>query len=306
MIDIRIIFLGTSAAIPTNQRGLSSIAILRKDEVMIFDAGEGMQIKYMCANISVNKKMKIFITHMHGDHCIGILGLLQTLSLMGRKKPIDLYGEPRLVKFIIENIKIIKFGTRFNINVHSIWDEGIVVKEKEYQIKCCKTIHSTESFAYLLEEFERPGIFLVEKARKIGIPEGEMYNKLQHGKNIIFNKKIIYSKELTGPKRKGRKIGISGDTRTSKKIQDFFKGCDLLIFESTYMNKEYKKAVESMHSTSVEVANLAKNASIKKLVLTHFSSRYKDLRYMLMETRKIFRNTCVANDLDTIIVPYIK
>ena len=306
MIDIRIIFLGTSASIPTNQRGLSSVAILRKDEVLIFDAGEGMQVKYMCAKISVNKKMKIFITHMHGDHCIGILGLLQSLSLMGRKKPIDLYGEPRLVKFIIENIKIIKFGTQFDINIHTIWDEGIVIKEKEYQVRSCKTIHSTKSFAYLLEEFERPGRFLVEKAKKIGIPEGEMYNKLQHGENIIFQKKMIYSKELTGPKRPGRKIGISGDTRTGKKLEIFFKECDVLIFESTYMDKEYKKAEASMHSTSVQVANLANKAGIKKLILTHFSARYKNLDHMLNETRKIFGNAYVANDLDTIIVPYAK
>src|SRR5215510_1412910 len=120
MVDMKIVFLGTSAAIPTKQRGLSSVALLRGNEILLFDTGEGMQKNFLISGLGINKKMKIFFTHLHADHCIGILGLLQTMTLLGRKKKIDIFGEPRLKQFLLENIKIINFGLSFEINIHII------------------------------------------------------------------------------------------------------------------------------------------------------------------------------------------
>ena len=126
MADMRITFLGTSAAVPTLRRGLSSLALKRGPELLLFDAGEGMQQNFIKAGLGMNRKMKIFITHMHADHCVGLLGLLQTMSLQGRQRSVDIYGEPKLAEFIKENMRIINFRLSFDVNIHIIEQEGLI------------------------------------------------------------------------------------------------------------------------------------------------------------------------------------
>lgn len=304
MVEFKIVFLGTSAAIPTYERGLSSIAIVRGDEIIIFDAGEGMQMKFLRSKLGMNKKMKIFITHIHGDHCLGLLGLLQTLSLMGRTKPIEIFGEPRLQEFILINQKILNFNVNYQITIHTIQKEGLLVEEKDYLVKACLADHSILAFSFILEENRRPGIFNLERAHKSGIPEGQLYSLLQHGFDIEYKGTKISAREFTGPSRAGRKIGISGDTRPSKKLEIFFKGCDVLVFESTFTTQERKKAIERFHSTALEASSLAKIAKVKKLILTHFSSRYTNLKLIETEAKINFENIHIAHDLDVINVPY--
>ena len=301
---MKLIFLGTAGAVPTENRGLSSVAVVRGSEILIFDTGEGMQMRFIKSNLGMNKKMKIFITHMHGDHCIGLLGLLQTLSIMGRQKDIDIYGEPNLRKFIIQNIKIINFKLNYRIIIHSVTKEGIIVKEKEYKIACCLAEHSKLNYSFCLEEFNRPGIFYVEKVKSLGVPEGKKYSYLQHGRDIIFKGKKLISREFTGLPRPGRKIGISGDTRPTSKLEKFFNNCDILVFEATFSHKQMEKAKKSYHSTATEAAILAKRSNSKKLILTHFSARYKKTEDMELEAKEFFENVFIANDLDTIPVPY--
>ncbi|HEX6670693.1 MAG TPA: ribonuclease Z [Nitrososphaeraceae archaeon] len=304
MVELKLVFLGTSAAIPTYERGLSSLAIVRGNEIIIFDAGEGMQIKFIRSKLGMNKKMKIFITHIHGDHCLGLLGLLQTLSLMGRTKPIDIFGEPRLQEFISVNRKILNFNINYQIIVHTIQNEGILVKEKDYLIKACYADHSILAFSFILEENNRPGVFNIERAQQSGIPEGQLYTLLQRGVDIEYNGTQLLARDFTGPSRPGRKVGISGDTRPSKKLEIFFRDCDVLVFESTFITPEKDKAIERFHSTALEASLLAKIAKVKKLILTHFSSRYTNLKLIEMEAKKNFENIHIAHDNDVISVPY--
>jgi ribonuclease Z len=304
MVDMRLVFLGTSSAVPTANRGLSSIALVRGAELLLFDAGEGMQRNFIKAGLGTNRKMKIFITHMHADHCIGILGLLQTMGLQGREKSVDIYGEPRLEEFLRENMRIINFRLTFDIIVRKIEKGGVVVREKDYQVSCCETLHSVPSFAYCLEEFDRPGTFDISEAKRLGIPEGELYGKLQHGQNIIYEGKTIRPAQVVGPPRKGRKIGISGDTRPTEELVKFFKGCDLLVFESTYGRDKQEKAIENGHSTAWEAASIAKTAKVDKLFLTHFSARYDETSVLVKEATTIHKNVEAAEDLKVIRISY--
>jgi ribonuclease Z len=304
MVDMQLVFLGTSSAVPTADRGLSSIALMRDAELLLFDAGEGMQRNFIKAGLGINRKMKIFITHMHADHCVGLLGLLQTMSLQGRERSIDIYGEPRLEEFLRENMRIINIGLTFDIIVRKIEKAGLVVREKDYQVSCCDTLHSAPSFAYCLEEFDRPGIFNISKAKRLGIPEGELYGKLQHGQNIIYEGKMIKSTHVVGPPRRGRKIGISGDTRPTDKLVKFFKECDVLVFESTYGQDKQEKAIENGHSTAAEAATIAKKAEVDKLLLTHFSARYNETSLLVKEATPIHNNVEAAEDLKVVKISY--
>ncbi len=303
-MNLQLVFLGTSSATPTAERGLSSIAMVRGGELLLFDAGEGMQRNFIKAGLGMNKKMKIFISHMHADHCVGLLGLLQTMSLQGREKSVDVYGEPRVQEFLLENMRIINFGLTFDVTTHVIEGEGMVVKENDYEVQCCRASHSVPSFAYCLQENDRPGIFNVEEARRLGIPEGELYGRLQNGESINYGGRIVRSEQIVGPSRRGRKVGISGDTRPTESLIQFFRGCDVLVFESTYGEEKKQKAIENWHSTAVEAATIARQSAAKKLFLTHFSARYDETSMLVREAAAIHASVEAAEDLKVIEIPY--
>ena len=303
-MDLRVVFLGTSAATPTDARGLSSIAVARGNEILLFDAGEGMQRNFVRSSLRMNSKMKVFITHMHADHSLGILGLLQTLSLNGRTLPIDIYGEPRLAEFIKFNRNQIGFGLSFDINLHNIEAEGLLVRENDYEVTCCEADHHVTAYSFCLTELERPGVFNVKRAAQLGIPEGNLFKQLQSGKDIIIKGSIVRSTDVVGPRRPGRKIGISGDTRPTEKLCKFFENCDLLVFESTYGNELRHKAIENYHATATEAAMLARQSGVRKLVLTHFSTRYRQSNQLLAEARLIHEDVDEASDLKIIDLPY--
>jgi ribonuclease Z len=241
---------------------------------------------------------------MHADHCSGLLGLLQTMDLQGRDKCVDIYGEPRLEEFLRENMRIINFGMRFEIMVRKIVKEGVIVRERDYQISCCEGLHSVPSLAYCLEEFNRPGLFNVGEAKRLGIPEGNLYSTLQRGEDISYQGRRVKAKDIVGPPRKGRKIGISGDTRPTNKLAKFFKGCDILVYESTYSQDKLEKAIENGHSTATEAAMLAKKSEVDKLILTHFSARYDDTSQLVNEARHIHDKVEAAEDLKVFKVSY--
>jgi ribonuclease Z len=303
-MDLRIVFLGTSAATPTDDRGLSSIAIARGNEILLFDAGEGMQRNFVRSSLRMNCKMKVFVTHMHADHSLGILGLLQTLSLNGRTLPVDIYGEPRLAEFIKFSTRLIGFGLSFDVNLHNIESEGLLVREDDYEVTCCEADHNVPAYSFCLTELDRPGIFDIKRAVQLGIPEGKLYKQLQSGMDIVINGSIVRSSDVVGSRRPGRKIGISGDTRPTEKLGKFFENCDLLIFESTYGEELRHKAIENFHATAAEAAKLANQFGARKLVLTHFSTRYRQSSQLLAEARLIHENVDDAHDLKIIHLPY--
>jgi len=293
---MKLVFLGTSASQPTENRGLSCICLERDGEILMFDAGEAAQISYMKSGLGWNKKMKMFVTHLHGDHCVGILGLLQTMSMQKRTETLEIFGPSGIDQFIAANIKILNFGLSFPVLI-TIIKEGKIFENEKYSMYVCKANHSVTAFSYLFEEKDKPGRFNVEKANELDIPEGELWNKLQNGNEITINEKIIKPEQVLGEKRPGKKIGISGDTMPTKELEKFFKECDYLVFDSTFVDEEKQRAEDTCHSTAKQAATLGKNAKVKNLILTHFSARYKDEIRHLKEAKEIHNSVTTARDL---------
>jgi ribonuclease Z len=293
---MKLVFLGTSAAQPTENRGLSCICLERDGEILMFDAGEAAQISYMKSGLGWNKKMKLFVTHLHGDHCVGILGILQTMSMQNRTETLEIFGPNGIEEFIAANIKVLNFGLSFPVLI-TIVNEGKILENEMYSIKVCKANHSVTAFSYLFEEKDKAGRFNLEKARELGIPEGGLWNKLQNGNEVIIDGKTIKPNQVLGVKRPGKKIGISGDTMPTKSLETFFENCDYLVFDSTFLDKEKQKAMETCHSTAKQAAILGKNAKVKNLILTHFSARYKDEIGHMKEALEIHNSVITAKDL---------
>ena len=292
---MKLIFLGTSAAQPTENRGLSCICLERDGEILMFDAGEAAQISYMKSGLGWTKKMKIFVTHLHGDHCIGLLGLLQTMTMQHRTEPLEIYGPSGIEEFIAANIKVLNFGLSFSVMI-TIVEEGRIFDSKIYSIYACKANHSVITYSYLFEEKDKQGRFNLEKAKALEIPEGKLWNQLQNGMEIKIGEKIIIPEQVLGEKRPGKKIGISGDTTPTKELEKFFEGCDYLVFDSTFLDETEEKAEETCHSTAKQAAILGKNAKVKNLILTHFSARYKDETRHLEEAKQIHNSVITAKD----------
>ncbi|MCX8189248.1 MAG: ribonuclease Z [Nitrososphaeria archaeon] len=302
-MSLKVIFLGTSSAIPVLRRSFPAIAVLRKDEVILLDCGEGTQRQMTIAKIGFCRKMKILITHLHGDHVGGLPGLLQTMSMLKRKRVLQIYGPKGIVGFIKNFLKYLKVELGYEIEINEV-KEGLIIREREYEIYAKRTVHSMRGYSFLIKELPRPGRFHVEKAKELGIPEGPLWHALQEGKKVTVKGRIIEPQMVLGPPRPGRIIGFSGDTMPYKSLSSFFKNADLLVFEATYSEKDMEKARENMHSTSVDAAKIASEANVKMLALVHLSARYNDSTAIRLEALKYHGNVIVPEDLDVIEVPY--
>jgi len=295
-IFMKIIFLGTSGGMPTGKRGSASVAIKRKGELILFDCGEGTQQKMVLAHLGFGGRMRIFISHLHGDHILGLPGLLQTMALLRREHPLYVYGPRGLMEFIKAFSSILGCPS-FPLEVFEVLDNGMVFSGSEYIIEAVRADHEGESWSYALAELPRPGKFHPEKAKGLAIPEGPLWRRLQHGEDVKLGDKIVKSAEVVEPQRIGSKIVYSGDTRPNEELVRMAKRADLLIHEATFNDDMEDRAKEDGHSTASQAAEIARAAEVTKLVLTHLSSRYPDPEPMLINARKIFPETQVAEDL---------
>jgi ribonuclease Z len=306
-MSLRVIFLGTAGSVPTPKRSLPAILIQRKGEQVMFDCGEGVQRQMMKAKTGFHKKMKIFVSHMHGDHVLGLPGLLQTMALLDRERKLEVYG-PSGIKRFIEAIKeTVQFVLTFPVEIHEIEEAGIVCEEEEYAVKAVWANHVIQSLAYALEEKPRPGRFYPEKAEALGVPEGPLWSKLQHEHMVnLPDGRVIKPEQVVGPPRPGRKIVYTGDTRPFKGFAEFAAGADLLIHDATLDDELAERAAEDGHSTSSQAAENARKAKVKQLVLTHVSARYDDTSVLLEQAQKVFKNTRVAEDFMKIEIPLLE
>ncbi len=303
MITVRLI--GTAASIPTRERGLPATLIDYKNSKLLFDCGEGTQRQLMSEGLKFMRIDQIFITHWHADHFAGLTGLIQTMSLDGREKKLDIYGPPETTKFVKQIIGVGHFGARFDIGMHDI-QEGDIIEGNGYKVIPFWVEHRIPSLGYVFQEDDKLNADM-KKAKKFGLTTGPLIGKLKAGKTITVNGKKVKPKDVIDCKP-GKKIVITGDTMKCKNVVKYAKGADLLIHDSTYSLERKARAPEVKHSTSTDAAETAKKAKVDKLVLTHISRRYQQKgtplkpEDLLKEAKKVFKNTVLAEDMMKIVV----
>jgi len=301
---LRIIFLGTGGSLPTRNRNPSSLMVNREGELILFDCGEGTQQQMMRAKTGIMSLSSIFISHFHADHFLGIPGLIQTMSFMGRKKHLMIYGPEGTLEFTDLFKAFGYFNLKYEIEGVQL-KPGDIVKGKDYVIHALNTEHSIPSLGYALVENPRPGRFNREKAINMGISPGPLFARLQKGNPVEVDGKIIKPEDVMGSMRPGRIVVYSGDTRPCESVLEASRDADLLIHDCSFANEMTDWAKESKHSTAGEVGVLAKEAGVRRLILTHISSRYAaDAEPILNDSKKIFENVSVAEDLMEIEISY--
>ena len=290
------IFLGTGGSWPTVKRNVSAIAVKRGGEILLFDCGEGTQRQIQRSGLSYMQIKSIFISHFHGDHFLGLPGLIQTMQLNDRKEPLTIYG-PRGISRIVEIVKNLGYFRPSYEIVGKDVDEGDEIRFNGYSVKPFRVEHNVPALGYVLEEDMRPGRFNKKKALELGIPEGPLFGRLQRGESIkLKDGRVITPDMVLGPPRPGRKVVYTGDTKPCNKVVEFARNADLLIHDATFLSDLEDVAIEYGHSTARQAAEIAKEANVDKLVLTHISPRYMDERLIEKEAKEIFKNSIVARD----------
>jgi len=300
---MRLVFLGTGSGWPTKRRNVSSIALENRGDVMLLDCGEGTQRQMLYTPISFMKINRILISHFHGDHILGIPGLIQSMALAGREKTLFIVGPEGTEDVVEKLLSLGDFKRIFEVKAISMKDRD-VLDAGQQMIRSAAVKHTVLTLAYSIEEKERAGRFYRERAISLGVPEGPAFGKLQRGESILVNGRTIMPEEVMGPSRAGIKIVYSGDTAPCDSLAELAKGADILIHEATFSGEMEKKAIEFGHSTSVQAANVAKKAGVKRLILTHISPRYEDSEILLREAKAVFEETYLAEDLMEFPVHY--
>lgn len=298
----KITFLGTSGTVPSVERNSSAIFVQFGGQRFLFDCGEGTQRQMMIAKTGFRLD-SIFITHLHTDHFIGIFGLIETMSLNERERELNVYSpRARVLKALFE-----AFGydqLNYPIRVKEMRD-GSEVKFDCFKVVAFKTEHIVESVGYAIIENDRRGKFNREKAEKLGLPPGPLYAKLAKGESVVWKGRTIAPEMVLGPPRRGRKVVYTGDTRPAERTVEIARNADLLIHDASFLDELKEWAVESGHSTAREAAEVARKAGVKRLILTHISTRYsKDATPLLNEAKEVFENVAVAEDLMKVEVRY--
>ncbi len=300
---LKVTFLGTSGTVPSPNRNLPSILIQFEGTRLLFDCGEGTQRQMMIAKTGF-KIDSVFITHTHTDHFIGIFGLMETLSLNERSERLRIFVPNENLNFFKK--LFLMFGYEnlgYPVEIYGLKD-GDAVDFGKFKVLAFKTDHIVPSLGYAFIERERPGKFDRAKAEALKIPK-YMYSKLVKGETVEVDGRKITPDMVVGPKRKGRKVVYTGDTRPTERTVEVAKDADILIHDSSFTSDLIDWAIKTKHSTAREAAEIARRANVRKLILTHISARFsKDVSPLLNEAKEIFEDVIVAEDLMSIEVKY--
>jgi ribonuclease Z len=292
---MRLTFLGTAGSWPTKERSASAIALDTEREMVLFDCGEGTQRQFFQSSASFMRVRRVFISHFHGDHFLGLPGLIQSMSLNHRTEPLDLYGPPDAKEVFEQVLKLGYFTLRFPIETHAL-SPGHSVELDGYTVRTAAAEHPVPTLAYRLEEGPKRGRFDGALARTLGI-RGADFARLEAGEPVHVGDRVVRPEDVMGPPRSGRSIVYSGDTSPSAAIEKLAHRATVLIHEATVGGELEAEANQWGHSSARQAADLAKAAEVQELFLTHFSSRYKEVAELEAEAKVRFVEAHAARDL---------
>jgi len=304
-MDLDLVFLGTSASMPTSQRAPAAFLLRRGGERLLFDCAEGTQRQLQRSTVGLPDIEEIFLTHFHADHFLGLPGMLKTFALRGREDvPLTVYG-PEGLRALFSRLKPFLGRLPYRLTTVEL-SVGETLERGDYVLETFAVEHGVPALGYALVEYDRPGRFDVATADALGVPPGRERGVLQGGEPLtLADGRVITPEAVLGPARPGRKVVLTGDTAPSPSVVQAAHKADLLVHEATFSADEVARARETLHATAAEAAEVARLADVKLLALTHVSTRYFGSE-LAGEAREVFANTVVPRDFDVIEVPFLE
>lgn len=308
---MQVTFLGTGAGAPSRTRNVSAIGLQfsQQSAVWLFDCGEGTQQQFMRSPLRISQLERVFITHLHGDHVFGLPGLLATRSLQqGAATPVTVYGPPGIDEYLQTCIRV--SGTQFGFPLSVVTVQpGQIYENESVRVVCARLEHRLTDFGYAVIEKPTPGRFNAEEAARVGVPAGPLYGRLKRGETITLEDgREIEGARLVGKPRPGRKLVYATDTVFCQAAIELAKDATVLIHEATFAGDDTELAEKSSHSTTLQAAQVAREAGVQTLILTHFSARYEaedgpGVEGLLEQAQTVFPNTLAASDFWSYTVP---
>jgi ribonuclease Z len=295
-MDLSLFFAGTAGSVPTARRGLPAVLLRRGGDRLLFDCGEGTQ-RQLLRSVGLPDMQAVFLTHHHADHWLGLPGMLKSFELRDRQAPLTVYGPPG-TSALMAAMRIVYGRPRYPFSVVEL-EAGDAVALDGYEVTPFNVSHRGRAFGYAIVEAPRPGRFDAQLASELGVAFGPDFGRLQRGEEVNG----VRPEQVVGPERPGRKIVLSGDTGPSEMLRVAAHEADVLVHEATFLDEERERALQTGHSTARQAAELAREAEVRLLVLTHLSTRYAggEIRD---EARAIFERTEVPRDFDSVEVPF--
>ena len=293
---MKLVFLGVGGTYPSKMRNVTSLAVQMGPEVLLFDCGEGIQRQLMCSSVSFMRIRRIFISHLHADHFLGLPGLIQSMSLNGREDELEICGPEGIAKTVRSLMNLGYFKSGYKVRARTL-SPGDSLACDGYRVTTAAADHTVPALAYAVEEDLRGGRFDPRKAEALGVPAGPMFSALQRGERVRVKGKAVRPEQVLGPPRPGRKVVFSGDTRKCRAVTELAKGADALVHDCTLDSRYSELARTFGHSTARNAAEVAKEAGVRSLFLVHVSPRYDDPSILVREARKVFRKSAVPEEL---------
>jgi ribonuclease Z len=297
-MDLSLFFAGTAGSVPTARRGLPAVLLRRGGDRLLFDCGEGTQ-RQLLRTVGLPDIEAVYLTHLHADHWLGLPGMLKSFDLRDRAAPLAVYGPPG-TDALMRAMKVVYGNLRYPFGVIEL-EAGEVVRYDGYEVGAFNVRHRTRAFGFAIVEDDRPGRFDDKLATELGVEFGPDFGRLQRGETVNG----VRPEQVVGPARPGRRIVLSGDTAPCEMVRVAADGADVLVHEATFTEEDRERARETHHSTARQAAEIALEADVRLLALTHVSTRYGggEIRD---EARAVFERTVVPRDFDTIEIPYVE